>query len=145
MVHFTILFVRMYTVHAEFMCFRSLARMLSAHTSVCLHCSLFICTFFMCVHVQYSFYTCDQRLPDSACTCLSTRTHSHQHTYMYVHTSYTHPYVHAHTFTPTHIHVCTHQVLNTEDDKHWFKAEQDGKDGLIPKNYIQLKPHEYVY
>ncbi len=36
------------------------------------------------------------------------------------------------------------QVLNTEDDKHWFKAEQDGKDGLIPENYIQLKPHEYV-
>ncbi len=34
------------------------------------------------------------------------------------------------------------QVLNTEEDKHWFKAEQDGKDGLIPKNYIQMKPHE---
>uniref|UniRef100_H2Z374 Growth factor receptor-bound protein 2 n=1 Tax=Ciona savignyi TaxID=51511 RepID=H2Z374_CIOSA len=24
---------------------------------------------------------------------------------------------------------------------HWYKAEQDGKDGLIPKNYFQLKPH----
>ena len=34
------------------------------------------------------------------------------------------------------------QVLNTEEDKHWYKAEQDGKDGLIPKNYIQMKPHE---
>lgn len=41
--------------------------------------------------------------------------------------------------------VCVHkhvQVLNTEEDKHWYKAEQDGKDGLIPKNYIQMKPHE---
>lgn len=36
------------------------------------------------------------------------------------------------------------QVLNTEEDKHWFKAEQDGRDGLIPKNYIQMKSHEYV-
>ena len=36
------------------------------------------------------------------------------------------------------------QVLNTEEDKHWYKAEQDGKDGLIPKNYIQMKPHEWV-
>lgn len=34
------------------------------------------------------------------------------------------------------------QVLNTEEDKHWYKAEQDGKDGLIPKNYIQMKGHE---
>lgn len=34
------------------------------------------------------------------------------------------------------------QVLNTEEDKHWYKAEQDGKDGLIPKNYIQMKAHE---
>ncbi len=34
------------------------------------------------------------------------------------------------------------QVLNTEEDKHWFKAEQDGKDGLIPKNYIQMKDHQ---
>ena len=37
---------------------------------------------------------------------------------------------------------CVVQVLNTEEDKHWYKAEQDGKDGLIPKNYIQMKPHE---
>ena len=34
------------------------------------------------------------------------------------------------------------QVLNTEEDKHWYKAEQDGRDGLIPKNYIQMKDHE---
>ena len=34
------------------------------------------------------------------------------------------------------------QVLNTESDVHWFKAELDGREGLIPKNYIQMKPHE---
>jgi len=27
-------------------------------------------------------------------------------------------------------------VINTEEDKNWFKAQQDGKDGLIPKNHI---------
>ena len=37
------------------------------------------------------------------------------------------------------------KVLNTEKDKHWYKAEQDGKDGLIPNNYIQMKPHEWYY
>ena len=35
-------------------------------------------------------------------------------------------------------------MLNTEEDKHWYKAEQDGKDGLIPKNYIQMKDHQWV-
>ena len=34
------------------------------------------------------------------------------------------------------------QVLNMEDDKHWFKAELNGREGLIPKNYIQMKPHK---
>ena len=38
--------------------------------------------------------------------------------------------------------VCSVQILNTEEDKHWYRAEQDGKDGLIPKNYIQMKGHE---
>jgi len=38
------------------------------------------------------------------------------------------------------------KVLNTEEeDKNWFKAEQDGKDGLIPENYIHVKPHEWYY
>ena len=27
------------------------------------------------------------------------------------------------------------------DDKNWFKAEQNGKEGFVPKNYIQMKPH----
>lgn len=34
-----------------------------------------------------------------------------------------------------------HQVLNEECDQNWYKAEQDGREGFIPKNYIQMKPH----
>jgi len=33
-------------------------------------------------------------------------------------------------------------VINADEEKHWFKAQQDGKDGLIPKNYVDMKPHE---
>lgn len=31
-----------------------------------------------------------------------------------------------------------------EEDKNWYKAELDGKEGYIPSNYIELKPHPYV-
>ena len=39
------------------------------------------------------------------------------------------------------------KVLSTEpeEDPNWCKAEQDGKEGLIPPNYIQMKPHEWFY
>lgn len=30
------------------------------------------------------------------------------------------------------------------DDRNWYKAEQNGKEGFVPKNYIQMKPHTYV-
>lgn len=40
-----------------------------------------------------------------------------------------------------HCGVVSVQILNTEEDKHWYRAEQDGKDGLVPKNYIQMKEH----
>lgn len=33
------------------------------------------------------------------------------------------------------------QVLNEECDQNWYKAELNGKDGFIPKNYIEMKPH----
>lgn len=36
------------------------------------------------------------------------------------------------------------QVLNMEDDMNWFRAELDGREGLIPSNYIELKNHRYV-
>lgn len=31
-----------------------------------------------------------------------------------------------------------------EDDLNWYRAELDGKEGLIPSNYIEMKNHEYV-
>ncbi len=34
------------------------------------------------------------------------------------------------------------QILNMEDDMNWYRAELDGKEGLIPSNYIEMKSHE---
>lgn len=39
----------------------------------------------------------------------------------------------------------TLQILNMEDDMNWYRAELDGKEGLIPSNYIQMKNHRYLY
>lgn len=36
------------------------------------------------------------------------------------------------------------QVLNMEDDVNWYRAELDGREGLIPSNYIEMKSHSYV-
>ncbi|KAK3089087.1 hypothetical protein FSP39_000631 [Pinctada imbricata] len=30
-----------------------------------------------------------------------------------------------------------------EEDVNWYKAECDGKEGFIPKNYIEVKPHPW--
>ena len=37
------------------------------------------------------------------------------------------------------------KVLNKEDDMNWFRAELDGREGLIPSNYIKMKPHLWYY
>ncbi|KAJ7340187.1 hypothetical protein OS493_002917 [Desmophyllum pertusum] len=37
------------------------------------------------------------------------------------------------------------KVIKTDDDKNWFTAEQEGRTGLIPANYIELKPHRSVH
>jgi len=37
------------------------------------------------------------------------------------------------------------QVLSMEEDKNWYKAELDGKEGYIPSNYIELKQHTSVF
>lgn len=37
------------------------------------------------------------------------------------------------------------KVLNMDNDQNWFKAEQNGKVGYIPANYIQLKPHDWFH
>ena len=31
------------------------------------------------------------------------------------------------------------QILNTEEDKNWYKAEYNGMEGFVPSNYIELK------
>ncbi|CAM4623921.1 unnamed protein product [Leuciscus chuanchicus] len=36
-------------------------------------------------------------------------------------------------------------VLNEECDQNWYKAELNGKEGFIPKNYIEMKPHPWFY
>lgn len=35
------------------------------------------------------------------------------------------------------------KVLNRDDDPNWWRAEQGGSIGLIPKNYIEPKPHPW--
>ncbi|KAM4604220.1 growth factor receptor-bound protein 2a [Polymixia lowei] len=37
------------------------------------------------------------------------------------------------------------KVLNEDCDQNWYKAEQCGKEGLIPKNYIEVKPHGWFH
>ncbi|XP_071953295.1 growth factor receptor-bound protein 2-like [Antedon mediterranea] len=37
------------------------------------------------------------------------------------------------------------KILNKEHDRNWFKAEYEGREGLVPKNYIQMKCHEWFY
>ncbi|KAI1298416.1 Protein E(sev)2B [Halotydeus destructor] len=39
----------------------------------------------------------------------------------------------------------TLKVLNMEDDINWYKAEADGREGLIPSNYIEMKRHDWYY
>ena len=31
-----------------------------------------------------------------------------------------------------------------EEDKNWYKAELDGKEGYVPCNYIDMKPYSCV-
>lgn len=35
------------------------------------------------------------------------------------------------------------KIINQEDDLNWFKAECNGKDGWVPTNYIEMKPHPW--
>ncbi|XP_030264500.1 growth factor receptor-bound protein 2b isoform X2 [Sparus aurata] len=37
------------------------------------------------------------------------------------------------------------KVLNDECDQNWYKAELNGKDGFIPKNYIEVKAHPWFF
>ncbi|XP_023647726.1 growth factor receptor-bound protein 2a isoform X2 [Paramormyrops kingsleyae] len=37
------------------------------------------------------------------------------------------------------------KVLNEECDQNWYKAELNGKDGFIPKNYIEMMAHPWFF
>ncbi|XP_046855315.1 growth factor receptor-bound protein 2-like [Xenia sp. Carnegie-2017] len=37
------------------------------------------------------------------------------------------------------------KILNMDTDANWFKAEQNGKTGFIPANYIEMKPHDWFH
>ncbi|XP_031419441.1 growth factor receptor-bound protein 2-like [Clupea harengus] len=37
------------------------------------------------------------------------------------------------------------KVLNEEYDQNWYKAEANGREGIIPKNYVEMKPHPWFY
>jgi growth factor receptor-binding protein 2 len=37
------------------------------------------------------------------------------------------------------------KILDMEDDPNWYIAELDGKEGLIPRHYIQMKNHSWYY
>ncbi|XP_077296938.1 growth factor receptor-bound protein 2 drk [Arctopsyche grandis] len=37
------------------------------------------------------------------------------------------------------------KILNMEDDLNWYRAELDGREGLIPSNYISMKNHDWYY
>ncbi|XP_045213973.1 growth factor receptor-bound protein 2-like isoform X1 [Mercenaria mercenaria] len=35
------------------------------------------------------------------------------------------------------------KILSKDDDQNWYKAELNGKEGYVPNNYIEMKPHEW--
>jgi hypothetical protein len=35
------------------------------------------------------------------------------------------------------------KVLNKDEDPHWYKAEVNGIEGLIPSNYIRMLEHSW--
>nr|APU94145.1 growth factor receptor-bound protein 2 [Sinonovacula constricta] len=35
------------------------------------------------------------------------------------------------------------KILSKEEDQNWYKAEFNGKEGYVPNNYIEMKPHEW--
>jgi growth factor receptor-binding protein 2 len=37
------------------------------------------------------------------------------------------------------------KIVNKEDDMNWYRAELDGQKGLVPSNYIEMKPHGWYY
>ena len=36
------------------------------------------------------------------------------------------------------------KILDMSQDVNWYQAEHNGKDGLVPKNYISMKEHSFL-
>eukprot|EP00730_Choanoeca_flexa_P013487 TRINITY_DN5374_c0_g1_i3.p1 TRINITY_DN5374_c0_g1~~TRINITY_DN5374_c0_g1_i3.p1 ORF type:complete len:195 (+),score=29.84 TRINITY_DN5374_c0_g1_i3:205-789(+) len=37
------------------------------------------------------------------------------------------------------------KVIDIDSDKNWFKAEQDGRTGFVPSNYLEMSPHPWFH
>lgn len=37
------------------------------------------------------------------------------------------------------------KIINNEADANWYQAEQNGKTGFIPANYVEMMPHEWFH
>ncbi|KAF6036275.1 drk [Bugula neritina] len=37
------------------------------------------------------------------------------------------------------------KVLDMEEDRNWYKAEKEGREGFIPANYIKMKPNAWYH
>jgi len=37
------------------------------------------------------------------------------------------------------------KIIDKDTDPSWFKAEQDGREGFVPSNYIQLEEHSWYH
>jgi len=37
------------------------------------------------------------------------------------------------------------KILAKDQDKNWYKGELNGKEGFVPKNYVQMKPHDWFH
>lgn len=36
------------------------------------------------------------------------------------------------------------QILDKDEDRNWYKAEQNDQEGWIPNTYITMRPHRYA-
>lgn len=37
------------------------------------------------------------------------------------------------------------KIIDMDSDKNWYKAEQDGRTGFVPSNYLQMSPHPWFH
>ncbi|XP_014679002.1 PREDICTED: protein enhancer of sevenless 2B-like [Priapulus caudatus] len=37
------------------------------------------------------------------------------------------------------------KVLSKDEDENWYRAEVDGREGFVPRNYIEMKSHDWYF